>query len=337
MLLTRPALPDLSINDEAALRADKKNAFRFGRCSVGKKAVYMGGWYFDCCRYVPLSAVSRIFKRVAMSKGGFTGRGVFASIPYCVVECRDGRTVTTQYRHEGQVDALLDHVRRAFPRIPTMSAAADKKIEDETRAEEAQYRKNLGADARATIAELEKAADFLGKRNDLVTALAEASRRSWVGRLVNPAYKWVALAITLMAFAAGSWGAWEWWAGTREDGIYIALIGFAIVFLFSGARVLPTMRDNKKALAGKLEKVRADMADYLAGYEGFPVPARYAHPSTLARMIRSVRMGRAESAAEAYEDMKAVLRAINSSVTVSRKEYDEITAIKPMFLLEDYR
>ena len=43
------------------------------------------------------------------------------------------------------------------------------------------------------------------------------------------------------------------------------------------------------------------------------------------------------NAAEAYEVMKKDLQAINSDVTVSQVEYDEITAIKPMFLLCGYR
>jgi hypothetical protein len=40
---------------------------------------------------------------------------------------------------------------------------------------------------------------------------------------------------------------------------------------------------------------------------------------------------------EAFEDMKAVLKAMNKSVTVSQVEYDEVVTIKPMFLLENYQ
>ena len=35
--------------------------------------------------------------------------------------------------------------------------------------------------------------------------------------------------------------------------------------------------------------------------------------------------------------MKAYLKALNSEVTVSQEEYDEVMAIKPMFLVMDYQ
>ena len=54
-------------------------------------------------------------------------------------------------------------------------------------------------------------------------------------------------------------------------------------------------------------------------------------------MMRSIREGRSETIPEAYEDMKAVLRSLNSGVKVNQTEYDEVVAIKPMFLLENYR
>ena len=54
-------------------------------------------------------------------------------------------------------------------------------------------------------------------------------------------------------------------------------------------------------------------------------------------MIRVIREGKAESVGMAYEVMKEELRAINNQVTVSQTEYDEIVAIKPMFLLCGYR
>ena len=55
---------------------------------MGKEALYLNSFYIDRCFYVVLPSVRRVFKRVAMSKGGFTGKGMFASIPYLVVEYR---------------------------------------------------------------------------------------------------------------------------------------------------------------------------------------------------------------------------------------------------------
>ena len=70
--------------------------------------------------------------------------------------------------------------------------------------------------------------------------------------------------------------------------------------------------------------------------EDFPVPARYAHPVVLQRMIRVLREGRAQSAEEALTVVKADLKALNADVQVSQEEYDEVVAIKPMFLVSDY-
>ena len=54
-------------------------------------------------------------------------------------------------------------------------------------------------------------------------------------------------------------------------------------------------------------------------------------------MIRSVEEGRADSVEQAYQDLKDGLKALNSDVQVSQEEYDEVVAIKPMFLIEEYR
>ena len=55
------------------------------------------------------------------------------------------------------------------------------------------------------------------------------------------------------------------------------------------------------------------------------------------RMIRILREGRAQSADEALEVLKSDLKALNADVQVSQEEYDEVVAIKSMFLLSDYQ
>ena len=155
-------------------------------------------------------------------------------------------------------------------------------------------------------------------------------------QLTNPTHKWIALAIFSLALLASLYGAYSWFSGTGDYGMHVTLIGLAVVFFFAGANVLPTARNNSRAIAANLEKARADVAAYIADFPDFPLPARYAHPFTLARMIRSIREGRSETVQESYEDMKAVLKSLNSSVKVSQTEYDEIVVVKPMFLLENY-
>ena len=121
----------------------------------------------------------------------------------------------------------------------------------------------------------------------------------------------------------------------ENNGLYFLLLGLAAVFLFAGAQVLPTAKNNKKAIAAQWEDSIRQMEQLLPG--DFPVPARYAHPVVLQRMIRVLREGRAQSIGEAMNVMKADLRALNASVQVEQEEYDEVVAIKPMFLLQDYK
>ena len=55
--------------------ADKNACRHFGPCGVGKEALYLNSYFLDRRYYVALADVRRVFKRVAMSKGGFTGSG----------------------------------------------------------------------------------------------------------------------------------------------------------------------------------------------------------------------------------------------------------------------
>ena len=63
------------------LSADRKDCKRFGPCGVGHAALYLNSYFLDCRYYIALQDVRRVFKRVAMSKGGFTGSGLFGSLP----------------------------------------------------------------------------------------------------------------------------------------------------------------------------------------------------------------------------------------------------------------
>ena len=79
------------------------------------------------------------------------------------------------------------------------------------------------------------------------------------------------------------------------------------------------------------------MQEYIREYPDFPVPARYAHPIVLKRMQDILKEGRAKTIPEALKVLKKDLKALNSDVVVEQEEYDEIMAIKPMFLVMDYK
>lgn len=323
--------------DGASLRADKKNCRRFGPCGVGQEALYMGGFFFERSRYVPYAAVERIYKQVAMSKGGFTGRGLFGAIPYLVAEYDGGRVCRSKFKWEEDVDRVLECVHDARPDMPLRSLAAQKRLEEEEAEIRSRLKEHLSEEARRSVAELERAGAFLERRPEVYRELARTSKAKRANDIANPFYKWAALAIVILAGLAALFGAYVMWTGQGDFGLYFLLFGMAFILLFSSANVLPTKRNNEAAVRERLYAARRAMEAYLYDYVDFPVPARYAHPLTLRRMKREIREGRAETVRQAFELLKEDLKAVNSSMTVYQFEYDEIVAVKPMFLIEDYR
>ena len=119
--------------DPSELAADKKNCRHFGPCGVGEKALYLNSFYFDRRYYLPYGSITRVFKRVAMSKGGFSKRGVFASIPYLVVEYDGGKQKQCNFKYEEQVDQLLACLEKTHPEIKLVSADVEKRLAERQR------------------------------------------------------------------------------------------------------------------------------------------------------------------------------------------------------------
>ena len=108
---------------DAELTTDKKNCKKIGPCGVGEKAIYLNSFYFDRRYYIPISSIERIFKRIAMSKGGFTGKGAFGTLSYLVVVYENGKEKQCNFKHEEDVDRLLAYIEERFPQIPHRSRA----------------------------------------------------------------------------------------------------------------------------------------------------------------------------------------------------------------------
>ena len=322
---------------ENELKEDKKSCHKFGPCGVGQKAIYLNSFYIDRQYYVPMKSVKRVFKRIAMSKGGFTGRGVFATLPYLVVEFDDGRQKQCNFKHEEDVDRILAYIEDNFPDIPLHSKAAEQKLrEKERNLEKKRLAGNISDTARNNISILDNAIKYLHKDSDLYLNLSQSAKKKRVYDRSNPAYKWVALAITIIGLGAFLYGVYS--VITHAGfGIYFLLFGLAAIFLFSGASVLPTSKNNKHYIEKQLARSIYDMQRYIKTYPDFPVPAHYAHPVVLKRMQDIIKDKRAETMSEALEVLKNDLKALNSSVVVEQEEYDEIVAIKPMFLVMDYK
>lgn len=299
--------------DDAALAEDKKSCRKIGPCGMGEKALYLNSFFIDRRYYVPFSAVTRVYKRVAMSRGGFTGKGIFASMAYLVVEFEGGPQKVCNFKYEQQVDEFLSAMRAAHPSIPCVSEAAEK-----------------------TVHLLDNAIDYLDERPELTERLSMAAKRRRNYQCTNGSYRWAAMAITMLGFAALAFGIF---AFTQHNSfaVYFTLFGLAAIFTFAGFSVLPTARNNRTAIMKNDAQAQEKMQAYLSDYLNFPLPARYAHPVVLRRMQRVILDGRAITAEQALAVVKDDLKALNADVQVSQEEYDEVVAIKPMFLNADYQ
>lgn len=322
--------------EKELLQSDKKSCRKFGPCGVGQKALYLNSFYIDRMYYVPFPVVKRVFKRVAMSKGGFTGKGMFASMAYLVVVYDNGMEKQCLFKQEEHVDQMLEYIGQKHPGLPLVSEASEKKRKQRAANEAKKSKKVITPQAEQEINRLLQAREYLEKRPALTGELSRSAKAKRVNERSNPAYRWTALFIVLLGAAAAAYGIWAV-INRTGNGMYFTLFGLAAIFLFAGANVLPTGRNNKKYIEKQWQDAKNAVDRYIRAYPAFPLPARYAHPVTLTRMIRVIRDGRAQTAQEALEAVKADLRALNADVKVEKAEYDEVMAIKPMFLVEDYK
>ena len=233
MIFAPVRLGETSIADEV-LAADKKSCKRFGPCGVGEEALYLNNFLIDRHYYVALSSVRRVFKRVAMSQGGFSGKGVFGAIPYLVVQYDDGQEKQCTFKREEDVDEMLACIAAAHPEIPTLSEGGERRVQAKAEKEAKRYLDTLTPAAQSAREELEQAQKFLSGYPELTAQLSAAAKAKRVNEHTNPAYRWVALAIVIAGAAALVYGIISWRNG-GDFGVYFALFGFAAVFFFSGA------------------------------------------------------------------------------------------------------
>ena len=116
-MIFKPAQLGMAKLDPQELEADKKACRKIGPCGVGKKALYLNSFYIDRRYYLPYGSITRVFKRVAMSSGGFSGKGVFASMAYLVVEYDGGKQKQCNFKDERDVDALLEVLAKEQPQL----------------------------------------------------------------------------------------------------------------------------------------------------------------------------------------------------------------------------
>ena len=338
-MIFKPAQLGMAKLDQQELVEDRKSCKRIGPCGVGKKALYLNSFYIDRRYYLPYGSISRVFKRVAMSSGGFTGKGMFASMAYLVVEYDGGKQKQCNFKDERDVDTLLALLAKEQPQIKLLSAAGEQVLEKKEAEKAARKLPELSKDAQHSLTVLKKAKEYLEAKPEIAEELSAAERRKRAQLKSKPVYKYVALIISLFGVVAAAYGIHSLLTHSGNYGIYFALFGFAAIFLFSSYNMMPTARNNNSAIMKRAEKAEAAMADYLKPYPHgtFPVPSQYAHPVVLKQMMDAVEEGRAVTVPEALEAVKNRLREVNADVQVEQEEYDEIVQIKAMFLNHDYQ
>jgi len=335
MFIAPSALSGNTLSKEA-LEEDLRGCRKIGPCGVGSKALYIGGRFMERRFYLPWTDVTRVFKRVAMSAGGFSGRGVFGSMAYFVVQYRGGGEKACRVKYEGDVDKLLAEIRRRHPRIPTCSAQAEAKLAAAAAEEEARYKKDLSPEAEETLQQLQKAKRVLEDAPSLPELLTSAAKQKRIVDHISPAVKAAGAVCAALGIAVALYGLYLL-LSHGNYGLYFVLGGGALFFATLSSNTLPTRWNSKKQAQKDWDDAVREMEEFLRSEKNYPVPAQYAHPVVLDRMIRVVREGRAQTAAEALAQVKTDLKALNSSVTVSQKEYDEVVLVKPLFLVCDYR
>ena len=338
-MIFKPAQLGMAKLDKQELEEDKKSCRKIGPCGVGKKALYLNSFYIDRRYYLPYGSITRVFKRVAMSSGGFTGKGMFASMAYLVVEYDGGKQKQCNFKDERDVDKLLEVLAKEQPQIPLLSEAGEQALQKKEAEKAARKLPELTDEAKHSVTVLRKAKEYLEEKPELAEELSAAERRKRAQLQSKPVYRYVALAIFVFGIVSAAYGLYAVTNHVGNYGIYFALFGFAAIFLFSSYNMLPTARNNNNAIMKRADKAEAAMAEYVKHYPNgaFPVPSCYAHPIVLKQMTDAIEEGRAVTVPEALDAVEKRLQALNADVQVDQEEYDEVVVIKAMFLNHDYQ
>lgn len=319
------------------LAEDKKSCIKVGPVGLGKRALYSNSFYISRYYYTCWTDIRRVFKRVAMSKGGFSGKGVFASIPYLVIQKTDGTEQQCNFKVEDQVDQILKWVKENHPEIPIYSLESEQKLKRAQAEQEAKYLKELPREAEDTVRTLESAKALLEKDDRYSRMLVYAAKQKRSVDGAKTSLKTLAALIDIGSLALILGGLYIRFAKGHTEGFYAVAFGAAFIISVAASQILPTPRRNKRTVQADWEEALSQMRTYLKDPDGFPVPVQYAHPIVLERMIRAVREGRATTPDEALDVVRKDLKALNNTVKVSQQEYDEVVTVKPMFIVCDYQ
>lgn len=208
------------------LKKDRKTCKKAGPCGLGRKAMYLNTFFLDRRLYVCYEDIECIYKRIAMSAGGFSGRGMFGAIPYLVVELKDGRSRQCNFKIEEDVDALMRWIRDNHPEIHLYTKQAEERMMAEIREEKTREKKLFSPSAAAGKTHLEEDLAFLEKHPEISDRLRRAVREKRridhipaSSRVIMGAAALIGVAGIVLglytAFSGKSYGLWGILSGKR--------------------------------------------------------------------------------------------------------------------------
>ena len=186
-----------------------------------------------------------------------SGKGVFASMAYLVVEYDGGKQKQCNFKDERDVDALLEVLAKEQPQLHLLSAAGEQALEKKAAEKAARKLPELSEDAQHSLTVLHRAKEYLDAKPELSAELSAAQRRKRAQLQSKPVYRYVALAIFVLGVAAAAYGLYSVFSHTGSYGVYFALFGFAAIFLFSSYNMLPTAHNNNNAIMKRADKAEA--------------------------------------------------------------------------------
>ena len=324
---------------EEVLGGDKKACRKIGPCGLGKQALYLGSRFVSRWYYVPWTNVQRVYKRVAMSRGGYTGKGVFGSMAYLVVEYDHGQEKSCYFKFEQEVDLLLSEIEKQHPGLPTHSRAAERRLHEKEREEKRRREAPVSGEAQETLGLLTAAKEYLEKRPELSKELSEAAKMKRVADQLRNSVRIISAAVGILGILLLASGLFLW-LSKKDYSMYLLLFGGALFFFVLTSGLFPSKYNSRRYALERWEKAVEENRRYLASWprsEAFPVRPAYAHPLVLKWMIIMVREGKAKDVRGALSLVMERLRSLNAKVSVSQEEHDDVVEIKPLFLVCDYR
>ena len=155
------------------LKEDRKSCIKAGPCGMGRRALFLNSFYISRRYYVVYSEIRRVFKRIAMSSGGFTGKGMFTTIPYLVVVLKDGREKQCNFKSEQDVDNILSWMSKNHPEISLVTEKAEKAAPER----QGELKADIPKEVQREIDRLQSDIAYLEKKPEVYQGLSVAVRR----------------------------------------------------------------------------------------------------------------------------------------------------------------